>query len=53
MTVTPRLRSVGRRMNFFGCYYMYLCLMFTNCLCEHARTRACARACNRDRTRTV
>ena len=34
--------SVRCRMNLFGCCYLYL--MFTNCLCQHARTRACAGA---------
>ena len=34
---------VRRCMNLFR--YYYLCLMSTNCLCEHARARVRARAC--------
>jgi hypothetical protein len=42
MTVIPIAQCpVRRRVNLFGC--CYLCLMSTNCLCEHARARACAR----------
>ena len=42
MTVIPIAQyPVRRRVNLFGC--CYLCLMSTNCIYEHARSRAYAR----------